>query len=97
MSKKIVWIAAVTLTSLVWCGCDSMELVYQQRQAYLEAVQRNDVCEVRHHLANGVDVNTIDVRGRTATKIASCQGHDELVTLLQANGGKLKIRRPGGG
>ena len=96
MKKGMVWVVFGAL-AIGWCGCESIELALQQRQAYLEAVDRNDVDEVRDLLADGVDVNTTDTKGRTAMKIASCRGHAAMATMLGDHGGKLKIRRPGGG
>lgn len=43
---------------------------------------RNDVRGVEDLLNEGVDVNSIDLDGRTALHIAACEGHVEVVKLL---------------
>lgn len=43
---------------------------------------RGDVRGVEDLLNEGIDVNSIDLDGRTALHIAACEGHVEVVKLL---------------
>lgn len=43
---------------------------------------KNDVSGVQDLLDDGVDVNSIDLDGRTALHIAACEGHVDMVNLL---------------
>ncbi|CAH2042878.1 unnamed protein product [Thlaspi arvense] len=43
---------------------------------------RGDVAGVKDLLDEGIDVNSIDLDGRTALHVAACEGHVEVVNLL---------------
>lgn len=51
-----------------------------------------DVEGVRDLLDEGVDVNSIDLDGRTALHIAACEGHVEVVKLLLTRKANIDAR-----
>ncbi|KAE8696289.1 Integrin-linked protein kinase family isoform 2 [Hibiscus syriacus] len=53
---------------------------------------RGDVKGVEDLLNEGVDVNSIDLDGRTALHIASCEGHVEVVKLLLVRKANIDAR-----
>ncbi|GFP87136.1 serine/threonine-protein kinase ctr1 [Phtheirospermum japonicum] len=53
---------------------------------------QGDVEGVRDLLDEGVDVNSIDLDGRTALHIAACEGHVEVVKLLLSRKANLDAR-----
>lgn len=53
---------------------------------------KGDVDGLKDLLDEGVDVNSIDLDGRTALHIASCEGHEEVVRLLLARKANIDAR-----
>lgn len=53
---------------------------------------RADVKGVEDLLKEGVDVNSIDLDGRTALHIAACEGHMEVVKLLLGRKANIDAR-----
>ncbi|CAM8932755.1 unnamed protein product [Rhodiola kirilowii] len=53
---------------------------------------RGDVQGVEDLLNDGVDVNSIDLDGRTALHVASCEGHVEVVKLLLSRKANIDAR-----
>ena len=53
---------------------------------------RGDVKGVEDLLDEGVDVNSIDLDGRTALHIAACEGHVEVVKLLLSRRANIDAR-----
>ncbi|XP_011073996.1 serine/threonine-protein kinase STY8-like isoform X2 [Sesamum indicum] len=62
----------------------TMQLLFSACQGHVEGVQ--DL------LDEGIDVNSIDLDGRTALHIASCEGHLEVVKLLLSRGANMDAR-----
>ncbi|KAJ6806071.1 serine/threonine-protein kinase STY17-like [Iris pallida] len=58
----------------------------------LFAAHHGDAAGVEGMLGEGVDVNSIDLDGRTALHIAACEGHVEVVRLLLANRANVDSR-----
>ncbi|KAI7735207.1 hypothetical protein M8C21_030499 [Ambrosia artemisiifolia] len=53
---------------------------------------KGDVVGVKELLDDGVDVNSIDLDGRTALHIAACEGHVEVVQLLLSRKANIDAR-----
>ncbi|MBA0555306.1 hypothetical protein Golob_025496, partial [Gossypium lobatum] len=53
---------------------------------------RGDVKGVEDLLNEGIDVNSIDLDGRTALHIAACEGHVEVVKLLLSRNANIDAR-----
>ncbi|KAI7746770.1 hypothetical protein M8C21_025280 [Ambrosia artemisiifolia] len=53
---------------------------------------KGDVCGVKELLDEGVDVNSIDLDGRTALHVAACEGHVEVVMLLLSRKANIDAR-----
>ncbi|CAI0540958.1 unnamed protein product [Linum tenue] len=53
---------------------------------------RGDVLAVQDLLNQGIDVNSIDLDGRTALHIAACEGHAEVVKLLLSRRANIDAR-----
>jgi len=53
---------------------------------------RGDVKGVEDLLNEGIDVNSIDLDGRTALHIAACEGHVEVVKLLLSRRANIDAR-----
>ncbi|XP_044466688.1 integrin-linked protein kinase 1-like isoform X2 [Mangifera indica] len=53
---------------------------------------RGDVKGVEELLDEGIDVNSIDLDGRTALHIAACEGHEEVVKLLLQRKANMEAR-----
>ncbi|KAI7735204.1 hypothetical protein M8C21_030496 [Ambrosia artemisiifolia] len=53
---------------------------------------KGDVAGVKELLDDGVDVNSIDLDGRTALHIAACEGHVEVVQLLLSRKANIDAR-----
>ncbi|KAL2455959.1 Integrin-linked protein kinase family [Forsythia ovata] len=53
---------------------------------------KGDVKGVRDLLDEGIDVNSIDLDGRTALHIAACEGHLEVVSLLLSRRANIDAR-----
>lgn len=53
---------------------------------------RGDVKGVEDLLNEGIDVNSIDLDGRTALHIAACEGHVDVVTLLLSRKANIDAR-----
>jgi ankyrin repeat protein len=53
---------------------------------------RGDVSGVEDLLDDGVDVNSIDLDGRTALHIAACEGHVDVVNLLLSRNANIDAR-----
>ena len=49
---------------------------------YLDAVQRGDIERVKHFVARGVNIDTVDELGRNALILASMRGHCHLIKYL---------------
>ncbi|KAL0392438.1 UNVERIFIED_CONTAM: Integrin-linked protein kinase [Sesamum radiatum] len=62
----------------------TMQLLFSACQGHVEGVQ--DL------LDEGIDVNSIDLDGRTALHIAACEGHVEVVKLLLSRGANMDAR-----
>jgi glutaminase len=53
------------------------------------AASEGDILEVRHLVAQGVDINLADYDGRTALHLAASEGHDNVIEYLISKGVKL--------
>lgn len=53
---------------------------------------RGDAKEVEDLLDDGIDVNSIDLDGRTALHIAACEGHVDVVKLLVSRRANIDAR-----
>lgn len=53
---------------------------------------RGDVEGVLELLDDGVDVNSIDLDGRTALHIAACEGHNHVVEILLSRKANIDAR-----
>lgn len=53
---------------------------------------KGDVAGVKDLLDEGIDVNSIDLDGRTALHIAACEGHVEVAKLLLSRKANIDAR-----
>lgn len=81
------WVLLVILIALA-CAMSGSPAHAQQGKDLFDAASRGDVPRVRALLAAGADVNAAAPNGSTALMVASVKGHEEVVKLLKAAGGR---------
>jgi predicted negative regulator of RcsB-dependent stress response len=91
-------VVLVMLGVLGWIGYSRFYKPYRQEnaeqkqleEAFLKAVLEGDVHRAERLLDAGVDINAKDKYGRTAIQIATGQGWNQMVKLLQARSAKAR-------
>ena len=74
-----------TITAVVLVGCGRSVDIW-------EAAEYGNIETIKHHLANGTDVNVQDFDGWTPLHWAAMEGHKKIAELLIANGADVNMK-----
>ena len=78
-------ILITTIAAVVLVGCGLSEDIW-------EAAEYGNIETIKHHLANGTDVNAQDFDGWTPLHWAAMEGHKKIAELLIANGADVNLK-----
>ena len=78
-------ILITTIAAVVLVGCGLSEDIW-------EAAEYGNIETIKHHLANGTDVNVQDFDGWTPLHWAAMEGHKKIAELLIANGADVNLK-----
>ena len=82
-------ILLTTIAAVVLVGCGLSEDI-------CEAAEYGNIETIKHHLANGTDVNAQDFDGWTPLHWAAMEGHKKIAELLIANGADVNLKNMDG-
>ena len=82
-------ILITTIAAVVLVGCGLSEDIW-------EAAEYGNIETIKHHLANGTDVNAQDFDGWTPLHWAAMEGHKKIAELLIANGADVNLKNMDG-
>ena len=78
-----------TIAAVVLVGCGRSVDIW-------EAAEYGNIETIKHHLANGTDVNVQDFDGCTPLHWAAMEGHKKIAELLIANGADVNLKNMDG-
>ena len=70
----------------------SAEQGEQMKEQFFQAVEKGQVIEIENLINEGIDINVVDDKGRTAAMIATYANHQEIVKVLIKRGADIDIQ-----